>query len=294
MERYLDDFINHISASNSSSEHTEIAYRNDVEQFIQYFKGVDLDDLNQDHAYEYIRSLHELKLSSASVARKISALRSFFLFLQQNYGITQNPFSHVQLSTRSRQLPQFLTHTEMDQLLLSCDNDVLGIRNQVMIELMYACGLRVSECVNLKVGDIDISERSINILGKGNKERVLFFYEDLLQKLQNYIYHVRPLLLKEKAHNNVFVNANGDPISDRGIAFILKEQGLKANLKQHLHPHVLRHTFATHLIDNGASIRIVQTLLGHESLSTTQIYTHVSLRLLKVSYEKAMDKLILT
>lgn len=294
MNPYLDEFLNHIVASNSDSHHTELAYRNDITQFFLFVEGVNIDEMTQDHAYEYLSYLYEMKLSSSSVARKVSTLRSYFKFLQINYGLVVNPFSHIQVKQQSRNLPKFLTHAEMDQLLLSCENDSMGRRNEVLIEMMYACGLRLSEVTSLQCAHINLEERSLEIIGKGNKQRRLFFYPELVPKLQYYIKHVRASLLKGDDHDYLFVNQHGHPIQNSGISYILKQQGIKAGLRQSLHPHMLRHTFATHLIDNGASIRIVQTLLGHESLSTTQIYTHVSLRRIKIAYESAMEQITLT
>lgn len=294
MNHYLEEFLNDILASNSASQHTQLAYRNDISQFLSFYEGDDIAMMNQDHAYEYMGYLYKMDLGSASVARKVSSLRSYFKFLQINYGFIDNPFSHVQIKQQSRHLPRFLSHAEMDQLLLSCDSDDIGQRNELLIELTYACGLRLSEVTVLKLKDINIEERSLNIIGKGNKERMLFFYPELVDKIRYYLDTIRPIMLGNQDHDSFFVNQKGNPISASGVSFIIKEQGIQAGLRQTLHPHMLRHSFATHLIDNGASIRVVQTLLGHESLSTTQIYTHVSLSLIKKVYEGVMDSVELT
>lgn len=293
MKTYLDEFINHISATNTASLHTSEAYSRDVAQFLDFIDGADLMKLDQDIAYNYLNELYESKLSSGSVARKISTLRSFFKFMQMNYGLQVNPFAGIRIKQQTRSLPKFLMYEEINTLLLSCDDSNLGIRNQVLIELMYACGLRLQECSSLKVGDLDLKNRSIRIIGKGNKERVLFFYESLVPKIKAYLEGARIEMLKTDT-DALFLNNHGKPLSNRGIQYLLEKQGEAAGLRVSLHPHMLRHSFATHLLDNGANLRIVQTLLGHESLSTTQIYAHVSMSKIKAAYDDAMDNLPLT
>ncbi|WP_371741421.1 site-specific tyrosine recombinase/integron integrase [Erysipelothrix sp. HDW6C] len=294
MNNYLDEFLRHIAMTNTSSVHTKEAYERDVSQFLDSLGSQD-DILNLDSsiAYGYLNDLYDGGLSTSSVARKVSSLRSFFKFMQLNYGAQTNPFTGVKVQSRNRKLPTFLMHDEINAVLLACDDDALGVRNQVLVELMYACGLRVSEAVNLRISDINMSERSLTIIGKGNKERLLFFYEELAPKLETYLHTFRPQLIVRE-HPYVFVNKQGLPMSSRGIQYIFEKLGKQANLRVKLHPHMLRHSFATHLLDNGASLRVVQTLLGHESLSTTQIYTHVSLQRLKESYDQAMKQLPLT
>lgn len=293
MNHYLDEFINHISATNTASLHTRDAYFRDVKQFLDFIEDLDIMKLDHEIAYNYLNELYSTKLSSTSVARKISTLRSFFKFMQMNYGLQVNPFATVRIKQQSRTLPKFLMYEEINQVLLSCTNDDLGIRNQIIIELMYACGLRLQECVSLKVNDLNLKDRSIRIIGKGNKERILFFYESLVSKLESYLQGSRQNLIKIET-DALFLNNQGKPISNRGIQYLLEKQGEQAGLRVSLHPHMLRHSFATHLLDNGASLRIVQTLLGHESLSTTQIYAHVSMSKIKQAYDDAMDKIPLT
>lgn len=291
---YLDEFMRHVSISHTASEHTHDAYRRDVAQFLEYLEGEDVLECERDTAYAYLNRLYESGLSSASVARKVSALRSFFKFLQMNYGAGNNPFLNLKTPSKRRTLPSFLMFEEVDRLLNSCDTTLLGRRNRLLLELMYACGLRVSEAAELKVANFNFQDRSIQIIGKGNKERLLFYYESLTLPLMEYLQSVRQELLKGETHDYMFTNHSGKPLTSRGIQHIAAKQGEKANLRTKLHPHMLRHSFATHLLDNGASLRFVQTLLGHESLSTTQIYTHVSMNRLKEAYDDAMKKITLT
>ena len=293
-EHYLEQFLKQIRVSNTASEHTETNYRLDVMQFFDYIEDEDLMDLDRSIGYGFVNALYETGLSSSSVSRKMSVLRSFMKFMQMNYGAKSNPFTNITIKSTKQRLPQFLMFTEVESLLMSCDSSDLGIRNRALIELMYACGLRVSEASELRIHDIDFNDRSILVLGKGSKERYLFYYESLSSVLDVYINEVRPRLMKDVKHNYVFVSNHGKQLSSRGIQYIMKVQGEKAGLRMHLHPHMLRHSFATHLLDNGASLRIVQTLLGHESISTTQIYTHVSTDRLKKSYDEAMKHINLT
>lgn len=270
---------------------TQTGYRGDVAQFLEYVGSLDVMDLDQRYAYDYLDVLYSQSLSPRTVARKVSAIKSYFKFLQRNYGAKRNPFSAIKIKQRARKLPKFLMHDEIERLLLACDNDANGIRNQVMIELMYACGFRVSELIHLQLHDINLQERSIRVIGKGNKERMLFFYESLKDKLEIYIARVRPTLLNQEDPGYLLINHRGGPLQERGVQYIVRELGVKANLRTRVHPHMLRHSFATNLIDNGASLRMVQVLLGHESLSTTQIYTHVSMQKIREDYDKAIKEM---
>ncbi len=293
MNQYLDEFLRHIATTSTASEHTEDAYRRDVSQFLDTIGSENILSLKQEDAYNYLNVLYENGLSGASVARKISSLRSFMKFMQMNYGAATNPFVNIKIKRQSRKLPKFLMYEEIEKIILSCDTDDLGIRDALMIELMYACGLRVSELVALRLSDINFEERSLTIIGKGNKQRYLFFYESLLPKFERYLKDTRPNFIKEDT-DVVFLNSRGKALTPRGVQFIFEKIGKKAELRMKLHPHMLRHSFATHLLDNGASLRVVQMLLGHESLSTTQVYTHVSLQRLKESYDYAIEKIPLT
>lgn len=289
--KYLNNFLKHIRIINSASDNTEVSYRNDVQDFLDYLEGEDVLNLDPMIAFSYLNALYELDLSSSTISRKISALRSFMKFMQTNYGAIENPFLNVSVKAQKKRLPEFLMHSELERLILSCGSDDAGIRNRVLIEMMYACGLRASEVCDIKLQDIHLESRTLRVVGKGSKERQLFFYESFAPILKSYIEKTRPILLKQEKHDFLFVSQRGKALSVRGLQHILKTQGEKAGLRSPLHPHMLRHTFATHLLDNGASLRIVQTLLGHESISTTQIYTHVTMERLKRSYENAMDKI---
>ena len=291
-KQILESFLAELSLENTQSEHTEDAYRRDISQFLDYLGEHDFREVNQNSAYEYLTILHQEKLSEATIARKISSLRSFYRFMQKNYGLLHNPFSQIKVSVSRQKLPSFLMYRELELIFAQCDDSPMGQRNRVMMEFMYACGLRVSELVNLKQADIALDERVVLIKGKGSKERLSFFYPSFQVLLADYLKDVLPLLKKGKQHDYIFVNHHGNPISTRGVQMIVAQVGKDAGLKQALHPHMFRHSFATHLLDNGASIRVVQSLLGHESLSTTQIYTHVSQEKIKKIYDETINHII--
>lgn len=283
--------MRHIAATNTASENTLEAYGRDVSQFLDYLGNVEISNIDSRYAYDYLDVLYSQNITTRSVARKVSSLRSYFKFAQQNYGIKNNPFHYIKIKQRSKPLPKFLMFDEIDKLINACSNDYLGIRNEVMIELMYACGLRVSELVSLKIDDVDFNNRSVKIIGKGNKERIVFFYEKFKHKFLNYLQHSRVLYPGYDLTDIVFLNNKGKQLTSRGVQYILDSVSMHTDLKYKVHPHMLRHSFATHLIDNGASLRMVQVLLGHESLSTTQIYTHVSMQKIREDYDKAINEI---
>ncbi|MEI7668000.1 MAG: tyrosine-type recombinase/integrase, partial [Erysipelotrichaceae bacterium] len=189
---------------------------------------------------------------------------------------------------KDKSLPDFFLFDELNNLFESFDlNQAEGLRNRAMFELMYASGLRVSETINLTLNQIDFEQRILRFIGKGSKDRMVPFYSDAGDLVRQYITNARPELMKGLNHYYVFVNHNGGKLSARGLEFILSSACIKAGLQKSVHPHMLRHSFATHLLDNGADLRLVQELLGHKNLSTTQIYTHVTLDRLKETYLKA-------
>ncbi len=285
-EKSLDSFLNHIALSRTGSKDTQDAYRRDIERFLNYLREKKIksfEKVTKEDISDYITQLRsgELtgsKLSNASYARNLSSLKSFYKYLNRQEGIENNPVMLFHSGTSKRKLPEYLTFEQMETLLDHFDlsNDV-DVRDRCMIEVMYACGLRVSECAELKLLNINIKERYLSVLGKESKERMIPFYPRCAQLLNHYITVVRPHFMKDKEeHGIVFVNQHGRPISSRSIQNICEKAGIDAGIDMHIHPHMIRHSFATHLLDNGADLRIVQELLGHENLQTTQIYTHVT------------------
>ncbi|PKM86573.1 MAG: tyrosine recombinase [Firmicutes bacterium HGW-Firmicutes-10] len=296
MKQLLDDFLKQLALTRSGSQATQQAYRHDITQFIDYCVNEGVSSLQDVDTYVmrgFIASLKSGKkaISNRSLARKFAALRSFYKYLLLHDHVTINPFASLKTPKKANHLPAFLMINEIRDLLNSISKDgEAAVRDRVMIELMYACGLRVSETAGLTIHQIDFANRLLRITGKGRKERLVPFYPSIGKQLKNYIDVYRPMLLKQKKHSFVFVNLRGDKLTERGVQDILKRRALSAGLNQILHPHMLRHSFATHLLDNGADLRTVQELLGHQNLSTTQIYTHISVDRLKQVYRDAFEK----
>ncbi len=298
MNEYVERFLNYTRQRNSGSDHTAEAYQRDIEEFQAFMEqeGVqNFDHVDRLLVSNYIVELRNRfskngPLKNSSIARKLSSLRSFFSYLNEYIGIQNNPFHYVKMPKIDKKIPEFLFEDELDQLLDSMDtSDDVGLRNRAMLEIMYACGLRVSEVVNLKITDIDFLEQVLIVTGKGDKQRMVPFYESVGELLQTYVLRTRERWTHEK-HGYVFINQKGKQLTSRGVQYILNQVVIKSGLNMHVHPHMLRHSFATHLLDNGADLRIVQELLGHSSLSTTQIYTHISQDKLKSTYENAFPR----
>ncbi|PKM65009.1 MAG: tyrosine recombinase [Firmicutes bacterium HGW-Firmicutes-19] len=296
MKQLLDDFLQQLALMRSGSKATQQAYRHDITQFIDYCAKEGVSSPQDVDIYVmrgFIASLRSGKkaITNRSLARKLAALRSFYKYLLLHDHVTVNPFASLKTPKKANHLPAFLMINEIQDLLNSIIKDgEAAVRDRVMIELMYACGLRVSETAGLTIFQIDFANRLLRITGKGRKERLVPFYPSIGKQLKNYIDVARPMLLKHKKHSFVFVNMRGDQLTERGVQDILKRRALAAGLNQTLHPHMLRHSFATHLLDNGADLRTVQELLGHQHLSTTQIYTHISIDRLKQVYHEAFEK----
>lgn len=280
-ESSLDAFLAHIKLSRTGSKDTQDAYHRDVERFLTYIEEKNItsfEDVTREDVSEYITILRsEKKLSNSSFSRNLSSLKSFYRYLNRYEEIKNNPVMMFHGSSTRRKLPEYLTFEQMEKLLSSFDlSDPVDVRNRTIIEVMYACGLRVSECATLLVKDIHLKERYLTVLGKESKERMIPFYPRCAQLIEYYCNNVRPLFVKGDDHGILFVNQKGKPITSRSIQMIVEKSGIQADINMHVHPHMIRHSFATHLLDNGADLRVVQELLGHVNLQTTQIYTHVT------------------
>lgn len=295
MEELLEQFLVYIELSKSGSKATNEAYHRDIERFISYIKSQGIDDLSKvdkQLIFKYITVLRsgkitDGKISNTTYSRNLSALRSFFKYLQKIHKVEDNPFRQFKNPKSDKKLPEFLTYDEIDKMLNCLDeNDPIQLRDKAIISLLYACGLRLTEAASIKLEDIDFNERFIRIVGKGNKERLVPFYEECGIILKKYLKNARNLWIKDDLQH-VFLNQKGKMLSNRYIQIIVENVGIRAGLNKKVHPHMIRHSFATHLLDNGADLRIVQELLGHENLSTTQIYTHITIDKLKNVVQKA-------
>jgi integrase/recombinase xerC len=236
----------------------------------------------------FIQYLAQKKYKRSTQSRKISTLRSFYRFLNKRNIIPVNPVELISLRGDHKNLPEFLYSDEMVKVLKSISTTTpLGLRNMALLELFYATGMRVSEIANLKLDQVDFELNLILVHGKGNKDRYVAFGEEAKTALNNYLVEARKKLLLHKTdYGYVFLNSNGNMITSRGLEYIIKNIFLNAGISASVHPHMLRHTFATQMLNNGADLRTVQELLGHESISTTQIYTHVTKQHLCDIYHK--------
>lgn len=295
LDQLVDDFVEFMVARRSGSRNTADSYRRDLRRFTAFLRKRGVDDLekvDKSCLFDYITLLRSGditrgRISDSSFSRMLSSLRSFYHYLNRYRGIKNNPVRGIHSPKTSRAIPQFLNFEQMNELFDSFQlEDPAQLRNRAILETMYACGLRVSEVCGLRLGEVDLQERMLKVTGKGDKQRIVPFYRRLQEVLQRYLSESRPRFMKQE-HGVLFVSQRGAPLTTRAVQQILKQAGIRAGLNQPLHPHMLRHSFATHMLDNGADLRSVQELLGHSSLSTTQIYTHVTMDRLKKSVDQA-------
>ena len=291
--QFQKSFTEYLQIEKNASPYTVEYYNHDLEEFFTFLhqEGIgSFQEADQQCIRLFLTTLYDKKLSRRSVSRKISSLRTFFKFLEREEIIETNAFSLITLPKATKPIPGFLYEEEMVKLFESNDADgPLGQRNLALLETLYGTGIRVSECQHLRLKDIDFSIGTLLVKGKGNKERYVPFGSFAEKALHLYIHDGRKQLL-EKSETNpeaVFLNARGQPITTRGIRLVLNKMVEKAALTINVHPHKLRHTFATHMLNEGADLRTVQELLGHESLSSTQIYTHVTKDHLRNIYLKS-------
>ena len=288
MEEIQKKFLNMLKDERNFSDHTLKAYHDDLAQFNQFLEQelLNLRTFEYKDARNYLSYLYSNNLKRTTVSRKISTLRTFYEFWMTQDTSVNNPFIQLVHPKKEQYLPQFFYEEEMEALFNTVSNDAKkGLRDRVVIELLYATGIRVSELVNIKVMDLDMNLPGVKVLGKGNKERFVPFGEFCRQSIEQYLEKFKPL--KGKSHPYLIVNMKGDPITERGIRYLLNDVVKRTAGVTEIHPHKLRHTFATHLLNQGADLRTVQSLLGHVNLSTTGKYTHVSNQQLRKVYLNA-------
>lgn len=289
----IKEYIIYLKKERNYSKLTLKNYAIDLEKFQMYLEEHNLNylKLSKEDIRNYLKYLDKLKLKNTSISRILSSLRSFYSYLIIHQKIDINPFKLVRNPKKESKLPVFLSYDEFMELLDKIKNeDDLSVRNKLILEMLYATGLRVSELTSIKLEDINIGDKSIRILGKGNKERIVYFGEYAKNVLNEYLNNHRNELLKGKNSKYLFINKNGDRLTFRGVEYLIDQISKQTSLKYKISPHVLRHTFATHLLQEGADLRSVQTLLGHSSLSTTQIYTHITSEYLRDVYNKSFPR----
>lgn len=288
---HRDEYIKYLRFERGYSSLTIESYQREINEFIEFLNAESIDSFEQVEYVMlrgYLIKLHEKKLSASSINHKLSSLRNFYRFLVKRKYVKNNPFLLVESLKTAKRNPDFLYIDEINGLLDSIDISTnLGIRNKAMLELMYATGMRCSEVVNLTIDQIDFSQNIILIHGKGDKDRYVPFHDYAASWLKRYILDVRSELTASNNHQFVFVNNRGHQMTNRGIEDILNRIAYQYDSMLKIHPHTIRHSFATHMLDAGMDLRIVQQLLGHSSLSTTQVYTHVTKEKLKSVYHQS-------
>lgn len=282
---YISKFLDYLDNEKNYSSFTISSYAKDLIELMNLLNKKELE-IEESDIKDYLNILYDKKLNSSSICRKISTLKSFYNFLNLKGFIKINPLENIGYPKREKKLPKFVYYDELESIIEESKKGEFGERNSLIIELLYATGLRVSELIEIKIKDINFNNRSIITLGKGKVERIVYFGYYAEEILKKYINGFRKKYLKNKNHDFLFINKDGDKISDRGIRLILDNILKRVTIKIKISPHSLRHTFATHLLDNGCDIKVVQELLGHKHLSTTEIYTHISNEKLREVYFK--------
>lgn len=287
-EDILQVFLEFLSVEKGLSSNTLLSYSRDMKKLFQFFQKEKIHWLKagEENLIRFIHHQSRSSLSARSLARLISSLKSFYKFLVLDGMIKKNPAVNLSSPKTWFSLPKFLTMSEVDLLLNQPDEkDIRGIRDKAMLELLYATGLRVSELVTLKIKDLNLEDGFLLCMGKGGKERIVPIGDSATRAIRRYLDEARPLLLKHP-NNLLFLTRRGSAFTRQGFWKLLKSYVKKAGLDVKISPHVLRHTFATHLLERGADLRSVQLMLGHSQITTTQVYTHVSRQQLRRIYDK--------
>ena len=284
----INKYLDYLKYNKNYSDKTIKNYKLDLKD---YFHFLEQESLNyQEVTYEDLRYLFKhfesLKLSNKSIRRHISSIKGFYRYLTLENKVLDNPFLYVSLPKKESKLPRYLTYEELleifQEMPLKTNSD---LRNRLLLEFLYATGIRVSEIISISISDLDFFNQSVKILGKGKKTRIVY-YNDVVKKLLEKYLDIYPKLNK-KGLPYLFLNQKGDPLTTSGVSYIINQVIKKISFKKHITPHMLRHSFATHLLNNGCDLATVQELLGHSSISTTGIYTHVTLDHIKDVYYKA-------
>lgn len=282
---YVNNFYEYLLTKNYS-ENTVLSYINDLYYFYLFVKK-DLDLVKEEDIRDYLEYLNLKKDKSTSVSRKISTFKSFYKFLYLNEYIDKKeyPLSKISYPKTEKKLPKFIYYNDLLEMINESSKGKEGLRDRLIIEMLYATGVRVSELVNIKINDIDFNNRRIIVCGKGNKERIVYYGEYAMKVLNDYLRE------RENINNQyLFLNNRGEKLTDRGVRYIIDNIMKNLSVKTHVTPHVLRHTFATDMLNNGCDIKVVQELLGHSSLKTTEVYTHVTNDRLKEVYYRCFPR----
>jgi len=292
MNEWIADFVNYLQVERGLAVNTLESYGRDLRQFSQY-----LDSTTQDKAFDkatrsvilgYLLVMQRQGKAAATIARRLAALKAFYQYLMREHQIGVDPTADLESPKLQRRLPKVLAVAEVEEILRQPDADTAaGRRDKAMLELLYATGIRVSELVSLNVSDVSLDQGYLRCVGKGEKERLVPVGSVAVRCLRDYIQNGRPHLLRDPRERCLFANHHGRRLTRQGFWKIVKKYAQEANIHKEITPHTLRHSFATHLLENGADLRSVQEMLGHADISTTQIYTHLTQNRLKEVYAKA-------
>jgi integrase/recombinase XerD len=281
---YLDSFLDSIWAEQGLSKNTLVSYEHDIRSFLDYLNDnkVKLFDAQQSDINLFVSFRFSKGISSSSNMRLISSLKKFFIYLVSRNFVKKNPTENIESPRKVKLLPHTIDAESVDKLLNSPDLKTrFGARDKAMLEILYACGLRVTELVSLKFSQVVIESNFLRVMGKGSKERIIPINDYALSFLKTYIDDFRSEFIKSKKTDSLFLSNRGAEMTRHSFWHIIKKYAMQAGINEHLSPHTLRHAFATHMINNGADLRVVQLLLGHSDLSTTQLYTHIAKNELK-------------
>ena len=282
MNRAIEKYISYLQVEKNYSPHTVLNYKLDLEEFFKFLASANIKDVDYLLLRKFLAHLRAKEHRPRTLARKLSSLRSFFRFLQREGLVKSNPAALIMSPKLDKVLPKFLEENQMVQFIEAPSQDTeSGKRDHSIFETLYSTGMRVSELVGLNVNDVDLIGNMVKVAGKGKKERLLPIGDKALQAIKDYLDG------RKKKSEALFLNKNGGRLSAHGVSNIVDKHILKTSVATKISPHVVRHSFATHLLNRGADLRVVQELLGHASLSTTQIYTHVTTDRLKQVYDKA-------
>lgn len=290
METIIEEYLKFIQIEKGLSENTIGAYRRDLKKYQLYMqeqKIAHIDFIDRQTIQECLGSLIDQGASAKSIARFISTIRSFHQFALREKYAAKDPTVLIETPKYEKKLPDVLDVEEVIQLLETPDlTKNNGYRDRTILELLYATGMRVTELIQIEIDDVNLIMGFVKVFGKGNKERIIPLGDTVIEYLDTYINNVRSQLLKKMVTNVLFLNLHGRPLTRQGIWKLIKQYGLRANINKSLTPHTLRHSFATHLLENGADLRAVQEMLGHSDISTTQLYTHVSKTQIRQMYNQ--------
>ena len=291
---FIDGFKSYLSVEKNFSEHTISAYCSDIVSFFLWLNGTSCTDIDFNELREYLHFIQRFEYKKTTIARKTASIRTFYKFLYRERFIDSNPAVSLSAPKRPKSLPKFLTPTEVEKILNSVEIDTpAGFRNRVILELLWATGMRVSELSNLNFGDLNLEENEIRVFGKGAKERIVLISDRAKNFLIQYIKTARNLIApgydigNTNENSPLFINSTGFRLQNKTIRNAINTVVEKIELPKKVTPHVFRHSFATHLIENGADLRVVQELLGHAGISNTQIYTHISMKHMQDVYDSA-------